>query len=650
MEGVKFYSPEDLATGHSLKKAEEIIDSYESKVIEDINIALELFNCTLYLDNKVYLQDWSEEYKYHLNEKCKQIKKDLSYYFSEINEINIEENVNEINWKYIEDFLTLFCRYKLYNRIGEQVFDRLLKKNFSLQQVCHYQHLVDYYETVVKNALINDPINAELLFNQFVLEQGNAIIKRIHFPKSLTKLEVNLLIDSYIGTEKANLNYLRLIVNTQNTKEFSVSDELKWKAKKRTEEKEKIYFKDNSGMAFGYEIAFQKDLSEPVITKLEGMESSITFDKTWLEDNLDYATILQNFVWVFNFIDSNGRIAFVNHPSDISAFEQVLGINSKSDYPKGVAFQSKEILANLMTTAYYMFLKNQNVNLEKVIEWFFTVYLNQEFKVEHYYATLPSEGTSYREKCRDILPEMEYSLSQYKSYVEYGFINHELLEISSSGLLYEQIPSLIVKKYVYPNEVLTEAFYYLFSDQSGLGYIDNTEKASRTFFELMVKNNIIYSEFHRYQQLKIDHLRELGYIKVDNQGLIRWTNEKRIKVLYELYYNEVISYYRMHSQIRDEIDLMNQEELIYFDSTLFSKPEQDYFNYYLNNSRFQNGPKLRNKYAHGTLGSRPNIDEATHQQNYLVILKLFLLFVLKVNEDFCLYDMIKQIEQFDEQV
>ncbi len=68
-----------------------------------------------------------------------------------------------------------------------------------------------------------------------------------------------------------------------------------------------------------------------------------------------------------------------------------------------------------------------------------------------------------KKKCRDILPEMEFILSQFKSYVEYGYINHDLLGISSSGFLYEQIPSLIGKKYVYPNEILNVPFFlYVF--------------------------------------------------------------------------------------------------------------------------------------------------------------------------------------------
>ncbi|UTW70220.1 hypothetical protein KHA80_06275 [Anaerobacillus sp. HL2] len=59
-----------------------------------------------------------------------------------------------------------------------------------------------------------------------------------------------------------------------------------------------------------------------------------------------------------------------------------MGLKSKKDYPKGAAFQAKEMIAKLMTTAYYMFPKQHKINLEKVIEWFFTIYLNKEFKVE----------------------------------------------------------------------------------------------------------------------------------------------------------------------------------------------------------------------------------------------------------------------------
>lgn len=66
---------------------------------------------------------------------------------------------------------------------------------------------------------------------------------------------------------------------------------------------------------------------------------------------------------------------------------------------------------------------------------------------------------------------------------------------------------------------------------------------------------------------------------------------------------------------------MEQEGLIYFESTLFSKMEQSYLNYYLNRSEFSNGLDLRNRYLHGTQGN-PN-DNGEHEHYYFIFLRIF---------------------------
>ena len=66
--------------------------------------------------------------------------------------------------------------------------------------------------------------------------------------------------------------------------------------------------------------------------------------------------------------------------------------------------------------------------------------------------------------------------------------------------------------------------------------------------------------------------------------------------------------------------------------TLFSIPEQKYMNYILNKSEFSDGLDLRNKYVHGT---SPN-DEKENHQNYIEFLKIMILIVIKINEEFCL--------------
>jgi len=48
--------------------------------------------------------------------------------------------------------------------------------------------------------------------------------------------------------------------------------------------------------------------------------------------------------------------------------------------------------------------------------------------------------------------------------------------------------------------------------------------------------------------------------------------------------------------------------------------------------QFNNGPELRNKYVHGTYP----IDENVQQRDYLELLKIIVLIIIKINEEFCL--------------
>ena len=75
--------------------------------------------------------------------------------------------------------------------------------------------------------------------------------------------------------------------------------------------------------------------------------------------------------------------------------------------------------------------------------------------------------------------------------------------------------------------------------------------------------------------------------------------------------------------------------MLRFESTLFSKPEQNYLNYFLNKSEFNNSLDLRNKYSHGT---QPFGNEEVHHSNYIIFLKLFILIIIKINDELCIKD------------
>ena len=75
---------------------------------------------------------------------------------------------------------------------------------------------------------------------------------------------------------------------------------------------------------------------------------------------------------------------------------------------------------------------------------------------------------------------------------------------------------------------------------------------------------------------------------------------------------------------------MKEAEDIRIENTLFSTPEKRYLNYMLNEAEFSDGLKLRNKYAHSTYPQ----DKKVQKQDYIQLLKVMILIIWKINEEF----------------
>ena len=84
---------------------------------------------------------------------------------------------------------------------------------------------------------------------------------------------------------------------------------------------------------------------------------------------------------------------------------------------------------------------------------------------------------------------------------------------------------------------------------------------------------------------------------------------------------------------------MVSENIILFESSLFSKSEQAYFNYFLNKSEFTNGLDLRNSYLHGTQADPDEIQK--HEYAYFTYMKLLVLTLLKMDDDLQISNTLK---------
>jgi len=239
------------------------------------------------------------------------------------------------------------------------------------------------------------------------------------------------------------------------------------------------------------------------------------------------------------------------------------------------------------------------------------------------------------EKVRLLAPEFESILKQFKLYVEDGEIDFELLEISSTPYAIKDIPSLNDGKYIYLNEnnkEMLDCIYLFFSDQTLLTYVEPyKEKHYRCFFDILAKEQVNFNEYEEHQHPELNFLIEKEYISIDENGIIQITNTVRLLILKDLYHNEVGSFYNYPNSFQKEANQMKRDEMIVFESSLFSKSEQSYFNYFLNKSEFTNGLDLRNSYLHGTQ-ARPD-ETKKHYYAYFTYLRLLFMTLLKIEDD-----------------
>ena len=114
-------------------------------------------------------------------------------------------------------------------------------------------------------------------------------------------------------------------------------------------------------------------------------------------------------------------------------------------------------------------------------------------------------------------------------------------------------------------------------------------------------------------------------------------NIAKVFVLKDLYEHDVICPQYYSGKLKNIINKWCKNGNLRLSDSLFSEPEQNYLNYELNKSAYSNGLDLRNKYAHSTYPE----DEKIQVMDYIVLLKIMILVVTKINEEFCLKEQIE---------
>jgi hypothetical protein len=642
MERVKFFSASDMGCGIYLQSAEFVMDKFDENItITDVNDVLELYNIKQFFDHNVYLTTWAESDITRYKGIVSSFQKKIGKFFSEISNDNMQFIFDKIESEYHDDFWTLFESLKVFERITADTFGNLIEKyNISIYDILKRKNIVRYYGNAIRVYLLKGPKSAELLIDKYevIRNQPNG---EIYFPTELTLTDKEGIIVRYIDGDHPNINYLRIIENVQSEPEFKISIRTKQKAKHRVNEEINTFFEGiEKGRSAGIErqttVSFSNTQKEEAIHSMKGNDFEASYSTQWIRDNLDNSTLLNNFIYLFEYADQHMRILAVSKKAQLGVFERHLSMHTKKEYMVGTTFEFMEGLASLQMHGYYHELLRNHIRLEDVISWFFKEYVPTEFGINDFRITMPSEGSTFLDKCRCIMPTLESILKQYHLYCEDGHIDHELLQFLSEHLFYKNVPSIINLKYVYSiGDEYKRLDYYLFSDQCMLAYIQRVDEKYRAFYDLISHEKISRDDYPTYLQNDLDWLITNNYIYVNLDCTLCISDSKIGYILRDLHENEVACYQHYSAQYHSSFQVLSDKGLIEFESTLYSRPEQAYFNYYLNKAEFCNGLNLRNIYSHGTEPSGID-DEKVHEANYFIFLRLFVLTLIKINDELCL--------------
>lgn len=631
---LKFYGLNDYGTYFQVEHAVEILKHYnQSSTPRTISDILELYNAQFFAESNLFPKTYPDRQREACQALVPELRKTISKFFNAINEANITSLVVDVGYEYRADLLHLLSRHKVYDRCAAATMLLVLEKtHMGVGDMLTSQSLVRSYDQEVRARLVSDPRNAEHLIRKYLEKDA----RPIYLPASFTSTDARTLLDNYLDSDDANPNFVELIATGRMVKEARIDAKLKLKAKRKHDAWTEDFFKNNTGVKSGCEVSISDTQTEPVMASLDGLVVKLSYGRRWLEDNLDFPTILNNFLYLFEFTNRHMLLALPSYQAELGVFERFLNTTGRDAYPIGVAFQSKEQSSFLQTVLYGRFLHTKDIELESVITWFFAEYLKGEFGAAKLKFKSSSKTSSYLERSRHLFSEMESVIKQFSLYVENGELDADLLAMTSEQVQYKNIPSLLVGKYVYAsdNQDIRNILHLLFSDQSGLTYINENLRADDAA-RLLIRHQVAYDDFADHQQRSVDYLIGLGVL--ENTGKrVRLADTNQFLIIRAIFDAEAASYYHYSAEARTCIDDMVSKGWLVRREFLLTDPEGSYFNYYLNQAEFSNGPDLRNKYLHGSQADAD--DEEQHFRTYITVLKLLIALVIKINDDFCLRD------------
>lgn len=620
MSNQNFHTPRNVIEPFQYDRVQNYIESYKSS--NEINDLIEIYLILKLLKKESEFSN----FKYLIKQFNTDLSKNFPVSMFEIDYTSIDISYRNVFWE-----LVLFLGKINQNDVRD--FELYIKKyDIRTMTLKNVTELIDLFPQVIKENFLSLPRNVEFFLNNQsgkYTDSQNGLYTKLE----ITNEEINDLARKYCEIDSINPNYLQLIVEYKKLSKYEFNDQTKLLAKRTYDKFWERHFQTNEGIQYSQSVAISPLQSDVLCTQVN---NEIIINKTILDEYHDFPTLLNNYIYILDYFNYETGLPWLVANDETFSFTRLFSPKSNAhfeDYDHHL-----KLSYDLLFSAYFYYLKKNDIDIEKIIEWYFNTYLKTELNIKGFQFHPSNKESSYYERGKSIVSEMDSILDQYELFFRNGEIDQGLLEIKSKASSYASLKSFNEKKFLKLSHTSDNSslFSTLFSDQSTLSTISSKKEPS-TFFE-HIKSGVKITDFEDYQVELIKILIDKDFLKLSNE-LITFTNFQEINILNKLWRSGTYCLYYKDKLILDIAEDLCRKGYCEYSDKLFSDHETNYLSYILDDKQYGNGLKIRNKFVHGKFAYK---SEEEHLQNYLELLQIVIFYVIRINDELEYYTQVRQ--------
>lgn len=613
----------------------------EGDIPSDLSGIIELWHIKRMIEDGCRLKEWTDKEYNARKDSVSGYSNIITKFFNSLNPKMIKSEFELLDWPYKKTFWEIIDSYSLHKLIEPEILHEILKENIGcVRDILECKGIVEKFKNVIREILLSDASSAHIILDKYEVKQEMNEKKELFLPSNLTLDDKEQILINYLQSEEPNLNYVRLIIQIKDDKKEIVLSPKTRLLAERLAKKLNDELVNNPKAATTHWLEgvqfIDKEEIKPADFKFDKDGNLIyTYSIPYVR-NCDNRNRVGNCISLFGWLNEHFLLDLINKITETNPIELFLIDKGQHSYPSYTDFMNRNNLAIHQLCAYEEVLKKIDSSFELELKQFYEHYLKEAYCYPSLPINFPNINDFSLNKCRVLCPELDSIAKQYNIFIETDEIDTDLIRFSKP-LKIEDVKSLLSSKYYEiaenNNEILTVLRDLFGSFNSLLYYVKPFEdKNYSSLVELLEKeNNVLYSNYEDFQKPHLDFLIKHGFIDVNPDGHLYIVNPSAINVLKSLWEYGVCSYWHYNETERKILDEMFEKGWLVKDDYLLSKPERDYFSYYLDNRTFTNGPAYRNHYSHGS--TSPVNDENEHSIAYLTFLRLLAILLLKIEDD-----------------